>query len=117
MENYFEPDRQQMTILCKRITCWIIEARIQTHTQNVIRLLFCFSTAKVVWRTRINIKFLCTLSVVFVFSLGCPLFVCRHVCPSFGWFMARFQGNNERIRMHVLYSLFSLGVVLILFRV
>jgi hypothetical protein len=49
------------------------------------------------------------MPVVFIFSLGCPLLVCRHVCPSFGWFVVRFQENEMNgIGMHVLYILFSL---------
>jgi hypothetical protein len=37
-KNTVQPDRPQMIIWCKRISCWIIKAK-QTHTQNMWYLL------------------------------------------------------------------------------
>jgi len=51
----------QITIQCMRIACWIPEAT-NTHAHYVI--LFCFSSATMVARTRLNDTFIRTLAVL-----------------------------------------------------
>ena len=56
-KNIVGRGRPQMTIWCMRIACWIIKT-IHTFT---IRNAYCFSTAKVVARTRLNVMCIRTL--------------------------------------------------------
>jgi hypothetical protein len=55
-----ERDRPQMTIWRMRIACWIAKA---THTFAVCKT-YCFSTAPLVARTRLNVMFVRTVHVL-----------------------------------------------------
>ena len=51
-KNIVEPGTPQMTILCMRIVCWIPKAT-NAHSEYVNT--YCFPTATVVARTRLNV--------------------------------------------------------------
>jgi len=61
-KNIVDPDRTQMTIWRMRIACWIPKAT-HTHTHRLWNTN-CFSTATVVARTRLNVQFIRTLTVL-----------------------------------------------------
>jgi hypothetical protein len=70
VENFVERGRTHMTVRRIRIACWIPKA---TNTHAVSKT-YCFSTAKMIARTRLSVTFIRTLSLlffVFLRSLCC----------------------------------------------
>jgi hypothetical protein len=52
-----QPEKPQMTIWRKRFACWVTKV---AHSQN---MYYCFSAARIVTRTRLNITLYITLSL------------------------------------------------------
>jgi hypothetical protein len=67
-KNIVGRGRPQMTIWRMRIGCWITKA-IQTFT---MRNAYCFSTAKVFARTRLNVMFIRTLPALLFLATVMP---------------------------------------------
>ena len=68
MKNAVQRDRPQMTIWHMRIACWILMAT-NTHTPRLCNT-HCFSTAKMITRTRLNITlYVLCLIVTCLFNL------------------------------------------------
>ena len=65
-KNIVEPGMSQTKTWCMRITCWILKA---THKLRICNI-YCFSTAKMVARTRLNVT-------LHVYCLSC--FTLSHI--------------------------------------
>jgi len=75
-KNNVEPDRPQMTKWHIRISCRIPKAT-DTHT---ICNTYCFFTAKLITRTRLNIAFTRTWTVLFIMTTDCVPYVVGSRC-------------------------------------
>jgi hypothetical protein len=62
-----QPERPQMTCITrrKRFACWITKATEHSEYVNIS----CFCTAAMVARTRLNITFIRTPPVLFIYNL------------------------------------------------
>jgi hypothetical protein len=63
-KNILEPDRPQVTIWCMRIAFWVTKA---TNTLSGISNTYCFSTAAMVARTRLNVTLYVPCLLVLLF--------------------------------------------------
>jgi len=77
-KNIVEPGRSQTTIWRMRIAYWISKTT-NTHSEHVIT--HCFSTAKMVMRTRLNLRYTCIACLDFSnyksdkkYRIGCLCF-------------------------------------------
>ena len=79
-ENTVQPGRQQMTIWHMRFACWIPKAT-NTHS-GYVKYFFVFPPQTVIARTRLNVAFIRTLSVLnyFIYQLKCTILYSLTIC-------------------------------------